>query len=362
MNKKGLGKGLGALLGGVSLEDINNPTDNTIKQGIQKISTDKIIPNRYQPRKTFNQESLQELANSIKQHGLTQPIVVVYDAGLDKYEIVVGERRFRASELAGFKEVDCIVHKKLDEKQLCALALIENIQREDLNPIETAYGYKNLMQKFLVSQVELAEYCGKSKAAVSNSLRLLNLSEEMQQSLRDGVISEGHGRALLMIGDEAKRAVFFKKMLSTKMSVRQAESMARSILENTNTTKKVQKNPDVLAFEQQLQEILGTKVELKEKSKGKGTQGVIKRWNFARLKESHGTGPNARKGGSIGACSSPSRIWKGKKMAGHLGSEKVTVQNLTVVKVDAENNLLAIKGAIPGPNGGTVVVKDSVKA
>lgn len=107
---------------------------------------------------------------------------------------------------------------------------------------------------------------------------------------------------------------------------------------------------------------LGSKVDVTGKSKGKGTQGVIKRWNFARLKESHGTGPNARKGGSIGACSSPSRIWKGKKMAGHLGSEKVTVQNLTVVKVDAENNLLAIKGAIPGPNGGTVVVKDSVKA
>lgn len=104
------------------------------------------------------------------------------------------------------------------------------------------------------------------------------------------------------------------------------------------------------------------KVDVTGKSKGKGTQGVIKRWNFSRLKESHGTGPNARKGGSIGACSSPSRIWKGKKMAGHLGCEKVTVQNLTIAKIDAENNLIAIKGAVPGPNGGIVVIKDSVKA
>ncbi|MBQ3416740.1 MAG: 50S ribosomal protein L3 [Ruminococcus sp.] len=106
----------------------------------------------------------------------------------------------------------------------------------------------------------------------------------------------------------------------------------------------------------------GNKVDVTGKSKGKGYAGVIKRWNFARLKESHGTGPNARHGGSMGACSSPSRVWKGKKMAGHLGAERVTVQNLTVVKVDAENNLLAIKGAVPGPNGGYVVIKDSVKA
>lgn len=107
---------------------------------------------------------------------------------------------------------------------------------------------------------------------------------------------------------------------------------------------------------------VGDKVDVTGKSKGKGYAGVIKRWNFARLKETHGSGPVARHGGSMGACSSPSRVWKGKKMAGHLGAEKVTVQNLTVVKIDAENNLLAIKGAVPGPNGGYVVVKDSVKA
>lgn len=269
--RNALGKGLDALLGS-SFEmeqELNNGGEG--KRNIQKISIDKIIPNRYQPRKNFNEDSLKDLAQSIKQHGLTQPVVVVYDAGLDKYELVVGERRFRASEMAGFKEIDCIVHSKLDDKQLCALALIENIQREDLNPIETALGYKNLMQKFLVSQVELAEYCGKSKAAVSNSLRLLNLSQEIQNALQDGTITEGHGRALLMVGDEGKRAVLFKKIISSKMSVRQAENAARVILEGKTVAPKQNKDPNTVAFEQSLQEALGTKVEVKENGKGKGT-------------------------------------------------------------------------------------------
>lgn len=268
--RKALGKGLDALLGS-SFEMEQELNGGEGKKNIQKISIDKIIPNRYQPRKTFNEDSLRDLAQSIKQHGLTQPVVVVYDAGLDKYELVVGERRFRASEIAGFKEIDCIVHSKLDEKQLCALALIENIQREDLNPIETAQGYKNLMQKFLVSQVELAEYCGKSKAAVSNSLRLLNLSQEIQNALQDGTITEGHGRALLMLGDEGKRAVLFKKIISSKMSVRQAETAARNILEGKTLPQKSAKDPNTVAFEQSLQEHLGTKVEIKENGKGKGT-------------------------------------------------------------------------------------------
>ena len=268
--RKALGKGLDALLGS-SFEMEQELNNEGGKKSIQKISIDKIIPNRYQPRKNFDEDSLRDLAQSIKQHGLTQPVVVVYDAGLDKYELVVGERRFRASEIAGFKEIDCIVHSKLDEKQLCALALIENIQREDLNPIETALGYKNLMQKFLVSQVELAEYCGKSKAAVSNSLRLLNLSQEIQNALQDGTITEGHGRALLMVGDEGKRAVLFKKIINSKMSVRQAEVAARNILEGKAAPQKAAKDPNTVAFEQSLQETLGTKVEIKENGKGKGT-------------------------------------------------------------------------------------------
>ena len=262
--RKALGKGLDALLNGGMNESYEAGGENA--SGVQKIPLDKIIPNRYQPRKTFNEESLQGLAESLKQHGLTQPIVVVYDPGMDKYELVVGERRFRASQLAGFTEIDCIIHSKLDDKQMCALALIENIQREDLNPIETALGYKSLMQKFMISQTELGEYCGKSKAAVSNSLRLLNLEPEIQEAIKNGDISEGHGRALLMVSDEKKREVLFKKIISSKMSVRQAEEAAKNIMDET-VKQKPQKTPDTLAFESSLQEALGTKVELKYGSK-----------------------------------------------------------------------------------------------
>lgn len=267
--RQALGKGLDALLGG----GVQISTEGVVESrvGIQKIAIDRIIPNRYQPRKTFNEESLQELAQSIKLHGLTQPIVVVYDAGLDKYELVVGERRFRASQLAEFTEIECIVHTKLDDKQMCALALIENIQREDLNPIETALGYKSLMQKFLVSQTELSDYCGKSKASVSNSLRLLNLEAEIQQSIQEGALSEGHGRALLMVSDNKKREILFKKILASKMSVRQAENAARDIMSPKEVIK-VEKSPNIVSFEQELQEALGTKVELKEGGKpNKGT-------------------------------------------------------------------------------------------
>lgn len=262
--RKALGKGLDALLSGGVNDSYETEGGNS--SGVQKIPLDKIIPNRYQPRKTFNEESLQGLAESLKQHGLTQPIVVVYDPGMDKYELVVGERRFRASQLAGFTEIDCIIHSKLDDKQMCALALIENIQREDLNPIETALGYKSLMQKFMISQTELGEYCGKSKAAVSNSLRLLNLEPEIQEAIKNGDISEGHGRALLMVSDDKKREILFKKIISSKMSVRQAEEAAKNSMDET-VKQKPQKTPDTLAFESSLQEALGTKVELKYGSK-----------------------------------------------------------------------------------------------
>ncbi len=268
--RQALGKGLDALLNGSNIEGSQDNGSNT---RIQRIPLDKIIPNRFQPRKTFNEESLQELAQSLKQHGLTQPIVVIYDGGLDKYEIVVGERRYRAAKIAGFTEIDCVVHTKLDDKQMCALALIENIQREDLNPIETALGYKSLIQKFMVSQTELGEYCGKSKAAVSNSLRLLNLEENIQDALRNGIISEGHGRALLMLPSGAKRDALFNKIISSKISVRQAEAAAQNALED-KPVKTNKKDADIVAFEQNLQEALGTKVELKTSGKS-GKKGIL---------------------------------------------------------------------------------------
>ena len=278
MARQALGKGLDALI--KQTQEVTNLPTEQVQQvlqetpgiSVQKIEVSKIVPNRFQPRRVFDEEKLQELASSIKEHGLTQPIVVVYDAGLDKYEIVVGERRFRATQLAGLTQIDAIVHKHLSDQELCALALIENIQREDLNPIETALGYRNLMSKFYITQTDLASYCGKSKAAISNSLRLLELSAEIQQALQEGTLSEGHGRALLMGGDEQKRAELFKRMNHHKMSVRQAEAAARALTMPNKKNTKGTKPAEVASFEEDLQAALGTKVEVKYgKNMKKGT-------------------------------------------------------------------------------------------
>lgn len=269
MARQALGKGLDALIKQTQ-EVVNLPTEEAAEivqktegTSVSKIAISKIVPNRFQPRRVFDEERLEELAQSIKEHGLTQPIVVVYDGGLDKYEIVVGERRFRATQMAGLTEIDAIVHKHLSDQELCALALIENIQREDLNPIETAQGYRNLINKFPITQNDLASYCGKSKAAISNALRLLELEEEYQQALQTGALSEGHGRALLMVSDKEKRAQLFKKMNHQKMTVRQAEDFARSLLAPSKKQSKAKRPVEAVAFENELQTALGTKVELK---------------------------------------------------------------------------------------------------
>ncbi|MBO5011362.1 MAG: ParB/RepB/Spo0J family partition protein [Elusimicrobiaceae bacterium] len=277
MSRQALGKGLDALI--KQTQEVVQMTTAEAAQAVEptgasvtRIAVDKIVPNRFQPRRVFDEAKLQELSQSIKEHGLTQPIVVVYDAGLDKYEIVVGERRFRATQLAGLTEIDAIVHKHLGDKEMCALALIENIQREDLNPIETALGYRNLMSKFYITQTDLASYCGKSKAAISNALRLLDLEPEIQQALQDGLISEGHGRALLMVTDAAKRDMLFKKMYGSKMSVRQAEDAARALMFPVKKAEKGDRPAEVVSFENDLQTALGTKVEVKYgKNMKKGT-------------------------------------------------------------------------------------------
>lgn len=268
MARQALGKGLDALIKPtqkIAAMDTQQAVAAAPSMGmsVSRIAVNKIVPNRFQPRRVFDEEKLNELAQSIKEHGLTQPIVVVYDAGLDKYEIVVGERRFRATQLAGLTEIDAIVHKRLTDQELCALALIENIQREDLNPIETALGYRNLMNKFAITQTDLASYCGKSKAAVSNALRLLELEPAIQEALQAGTISEGHGRALLMLADPVKRDALFKKMNNSKMSVRQAEDAARALLSPAKKAEKGPKPADVASFENDLQQVLGTKVEIK---------------------------------------------------------------------------------------------------
>ncbi|MBT3392856.1 MAG: ParB/RepB/Spo0J family partition protein [Elusimicrobiaceae bacterium] len=283
--RKALGRGLDSLIKqtikDVSVENttqetaqpIISKTENVqteIKVGeIQNISVNKIIANRFQPRQNFNQESLKELAESIKKHGIVQPIGVTYDAGLDKYEIILGERRFRASKLAGLTEVKAIIHKSIDDKEKCALALIENIQREDLSPIETANGYKNLINQFGVMQKELSEYCNKSSSSISNTLRLLELEPYIQKAINKGSLSEGHGRALLMVPAGFREHIFLKAR-DRQLSVRQTEELARHAL-TPKLKVKPKKSVDILDFENSLQELLGNKVEIKSgKKKGCG--------------------------------------------------------------------------------------------
>ncbi|WP_428897170.1 chromosome partitioning protein [Parelusimicrobium proximum] len=270
MTRKALGKGLDALL--KQSQEILNPSSEGKQENsgasVQKLDITKVVPNPFQPRRVFNEEKLQELASSIKQHGLTQPVVVVYNAGQDKYELVVGERRFRASKIAGLTEIDAIVHKNLSDKEMAVLALIENIQREDLNPIETALGYRNLISKYGIKQQDLADFFGKNKTTISNSLRLLDLEPNIQTSIEEGKITEGHGRAILMLANTADREALLGKIVKANASVRQAETWAKEMLAPKEKKAKA-KDADVAAEENKLQEALGTKVEIKCNASGK---------------------------------------------------------------------------------------------
>lgn len=190
--------------------------------------------------------------------------------------VVLGHTLQTGVQFIADGSIYAIVHKHLEDQQLCALALIENIQREDLNPIETALGYRNLMQKFFIKQVDLAQYCGKSKASISNTLRLLELEPEVQQALQDGTLTEGHARALLMLPADRFRIEVFKRMLNKKLTVRQAEQLVARLLDEPRRLAEERKNSpdktDVWAFEQELQEALGTKVEVRcGRNRQKGT-------------------------------------------------------------------------------------------
>lgn len=279
MTRKALGRGLSALIPGAPAPlapalASASPTDS----GITTVSVDKIRPNHLQPRRHFEPEALTELATSIKQHGLAQPIVVSYDIATRSYELIAGERRWRATQLAGLKEIDVVVRQPRDEKHRMALTLIENLQRADLNPIEVALGYLRLMKEFGINQTALAEEVGKSKATISNTLRLLELSEEIQKALQYGQISEGHGRALLTITEPNLRHAVFQKLVANKLSVRETEALAREMElgpiadgEPAKTKKVEVKSADLRALEESLQQTLGTKVSIRSKKGSKGT-------------------------------------------------------------------------------------------
>ena len=230
-NKKGhLGRGLAALI----------DSDSNVEA--REIEIDTIEPNPYQPRKTFNQEKFDELVQSIKTQGIIQPIVVTPKGEDGRYFIVVGERRWRAAKALNMQKVPAIV-KSMEKKEVMEAALIENIQREDLNVVEMAEAFKKLMDEFKYTQEELANVVGRSRSSVANVLRFLKLSEEIKNAIREGKITEGHGRALLSVETEKEREKLFKKMLQTKVTVRDAEKKAKN--KQTPATAKPQKpNPE----------------------------------------------------------------------------------------------------------------------
>ena len=229
----------------------------------------EVEPNRDQPRKNFDEDALLELSDSIKQFGVLQPLLV--RKRKDYYEIIAGERRWRAAKLAGVKEVP-VIEKEYTDQEILEIGLIENIQRENLNPIEEAIAYKRLLEKFNLKQDEVAERVSKSRTAVTNSMRLLKLSDKVQQMIIDDMISTGHARALLAIDDPELQYTLANKIFDEKLSVRETEKLVKEI---KNPKKPKEKKPVANSFiyqdlEEKMKSVFGTKVSIASKGKGKG--------------------------------------------------------------------------------------------
>ncbi len=269
---RGLGKGLDSLIPastGVSKNESNGKEKTSEKGQETLVKITMVEPNRDQPRKNFDEDALLELSESIKQFGLLQPILV--QDKKDHYEIIAGERRWRASKLAGLKEVPVII-KNLTDQEIVEISLIENIQREDLNPIEEALAYKRLLNEFHLKQDEVAERVSKSRTAVTNSMRLLKLSEEVQQMVIDEMITTGHARALLAIEDLEKQYMYAQKIFDEKLSVRETEKLMKNLDKPVKQKKEKGKNLDFIYqdIEEQLKTTLGTKVSVSSKENGSG--------------------------------------------------------------------------------------------
>lgn len=263
MNKKhGLGKGLSALI------PENENVEEESGEKINLISIDLIKSNDKQPRKYFDEEKILELSESLKDHGMIQPVVLRKQGQI--YEIVAGERRWRAAKIAGIKDLPAVIMDVTD-KQLLEISLIENIQRQDLNPIEEAFAYKRLIEEFNLTQEELSSRLSKSRTSVTNCMRLLNLDERVQQYLIEAVISEGHGRALLSIEDKELQYKISQKVIDNSLSVRQTESLVRSLLKDESGEIKAKEvNPYIKDLKNKLQDFFGTKVDFNSgKKRGK---------------------------------------------------------------------------------------------
>lgn len=286
MARKGLGKGLGAIFG----EDVIKETEEQTAKAKEKTGTGEkdsekgrelmvkvsmIEPNKEQPRKDFNEEQLQELSESIKRYGVLQPLLVQKKGGL--YEIIAGERRWRAAKLAGVKEVP-VVLREYSKQESMEIALIENVQRADLNPIEEAKAYQQLIREFDLTQEEIAARVAKSRTAITNTMRLLKLDEQIQEMLIRGMISNGHGRALLGLESTEMQLRAVKQVLDGNLSVRETERLVKKLTKleaGEDERREEKKKDDALALiyqnlEERMKSIMGTKVSIHNKDKNKG--------------------------------------------------------------------------------------------
>ncbi|MEE0919183.1 MAG: ParB/RepB/Spo0J family partition protein [Lachnospiraceae bacterium] len=270
----GLAKGLDILIPAETKKPISAES-NKMTNAETMVKITKVEPNREQPRKNFDEDALQELADSIKQFGLFQPILV--QDRKDYYEIIAGERRWRAAKLAGLKEIPVII-KNYTTQEIVEISLIENIQREDLNPIEEALAYKRLLEEFNLKQDEVAERVSKSRTAVTNSMRLLKLCDTVQQMIIDDMLSTGHARALIPIEDKEMQIQIAQKVFDEKLSVREVEKLVKNILKPAEVKSKKEDMPESLKYiyqdiENKLKEKMSRKVEIN--SKGKNGSGRI---------------------------------------------------------------------------------------
>ena len=282
VKRNGLGKGLDSLIPDRSdkmskktsnaegkTEVVNAKDEKVGQSGEVLVKINQVEPNRDQPRKEFDEDALLELADSIKQFGILQPLLV--QKKKDYYEIIAGERRWRAAKLAGIKEVPVVI-KTYTDQEILEISLIENIQRENLNPIEEAMAYKRLLEEFKLKQDEVAERVSKSRTAVTNSMRLLKLSKRVQQMIVDDMITTGHARALLAIDDEEQQYTIANKIFDEKLSVRETEKLVKT-LKNPKKEQKAEKVEHTFMYdnlEEKLKDIIGTTVNVSSKSHGRG--------------------------------------------------------------------------------------------
>lgn len=288
VKKRGLGRGLDALL---TSNRANNSSSASISSSeLQLLPVEFLAPGKYQPRKDMSQEALEDLASSIRAQGIIQPIIV-RPLAKDKFEIIAGERRWRASQLAQLSEVPCIV-KDVPDEAAVAIALIENIQREDLNAMEEAVALDRLLTEFALTHQQVADAVGKSRASVTNLLRLNQLNEDVKLLLEHGDIEMGHARALLALKDDNEQSDAARLVAAKQLTVRETENLVRRILEPKPAVTEKPRDPDVLALEQRLSERFAAPVQISYNNKGKGKleisyasleelDGIINKFNIA---------------------------------------------------------------------------------